>query len=52
MMSGMTARDSPIYETFTGFIGFIAWPFVRASWRKMIRDYKEEHAKRELPAWP
>ena len=43
MMSGMTERDNAIIDSFQGFIGFIAWPFVRSSWRKMIRDHKEEH---------
>jgi hypothetical protein len=52
MMNGMTERDRPVYDTLLGFLGFIAWPFVRSSWRKMVRDIKEEHSKRELPAWP
>lgn len=52
MMSGMTERDEPIFETFTGFIGSLSWPFIRASWRRKIRKYKEEHRKRELPPWP
>jgi len=52
MMTGMTERDNPIYDILTGFIGSIAWPFVRGSWRKMIRKYKAEHAGRELPSWP
>jgi len=51
-MAGMTERDSPIYDTVTGLLGFMAWPFIRLSWRKMILRYKEEHAKRELPEWP
>ena len=51
-MQGMTSRDNPVTDTLAGFIGFVVWPFVRASWRKMILNYKDEHAKRELPPWP
>jgi len=52
MMPGMTERDQPIYDWLTGLIGSIAWPFVRFQWRQMIRGYREEHLKRELPPWP
>lgn len=51
-MQGMTERDNAIWDGLTGLIGLIAWPFVRFSWRRMIRAYKDEHAKRKLPAWP
>lgn len=51
-MQGMTPRDSAIYDYFTGALATLVWPIVRAFWRRDIRAYKEEHAKRELPPWP
>ena len=51
-MHGMTERDRPVYDTMLSLIAFIAWPFVRSSWRKMVRDIKEDHSKRELAPWP
>jgi hypothetical protein len=52
MMAGMTERDTVFYDFLTGVYGMIGFPFVRGSWRKLIRGYKDEHAKRELPPWP
>jgi len=51
-MQGMTPKDNVIWDSVTGAIGSVAWPFVRYFWRQDIKAHKAEHTKRELPPWP